>query len=265
MTVDSLSSSRCKISVDGSKSASFLRGVKYGIGTEDVHVSPTKCDHDDSGDSSLSELGGVDFDYRDWYPFWDTSILASLSHFFLKPKLKFEALPPMEYQTKNVTFLDEKGKVSNLGPKKAFLTYLKLQNNGRADAKDCTVTNVPSAATPPSKHFFPVELPLTYAHIPEGDLEITAGKHQPYTIAFRGDRIHHVSRETIPRNGGQTTVLLAFTIESVDTIFLGVASGASGLDLTPFRLTLRTSVDGKLHHIELKPTPNGSVEAQVLG
>jgi hypothetical protein len=182
--------------------------------------------------------------------------------FFVKPKIKLVALPPFEYSA-HVNWFNEEGKWEDLGIRKVFFTYLNVINNGRANARDCSVL----FTTPEEngEHVFPEELPLLYASFVGDGFDINAGVQIPYRISVeKGKPIQMVSSRTIAQKGGKTTVLLLFVIEGFDLSIVAVAKGTAGFDVEPKIIKLRTSVDGKLHRVKLNPMPNGSYAAEVL-
>lgn len=163
-----------------------------------------------------------------------------------------------------VNWVRRDGQIDPLGSRKVSFTYLKLENSGRVDAKDCQVTIVPSEKS--TDTYFPVELPLAFATLTMQDCEMTVGENEPYRIQRRGRNLITPMKETIFKNGGQATILLAFTIEGYDSLFMAVVDGATGGKIPTTRglVTLRTSVDGKKHVIEITPRSTGGIEARVL-
>lgn len=110
----------------------------------------------------------------------------------------------------------------------------------------------------------PVELPLMYCAIITNDIDIIIGEYQCSKISISGKRAVGAPKKTITKRGGHYTLLLGFTIQGINKFFIGLAEGIGALPLTENTITLRTSVDGKLHKIRLRPTTIGSVEAEVL-
>lgn len=180
----------------------------------------------------------------------------------MKPKLKLIALPPYEYQAASVHWLNPEGKWEELGPRKVFFTYLNVVNNGRANAKDCSIL-----FTTPEGHgpfVFAQEIPLIYTSIVGHGFEIKAGMRCPYEISIDGKPIPIESSQTIAQRGGKSTVLLLFVLAGFKQSVVAVSKGAAGLPMEPRTIKLRTSVDGKLHSVKLDPAPNGSYVAEVL-
>lgn len=246
----------------GSNPAAFLRVVKYGTETINAHAS-ARHNYDNDGDefwgSSSDELDRSDSDTSLWY----TSGYTALANFFLKPKLRLVAVPPYEYQAANVKWFNKDGKWEDLGPKKVFFTYLNIENNGRANAKDCAIL-----FTTPEGHgpfVFAQELPLIYTSIVGHGFEIKAGMRVPYEILADGKPIPTESSQTIAQRGGKSTILLLFVVEGFKQSIVALAKGTAGLPMEPRTIKLRTSVDGKLHQVKLDPAPNGSYVAEILG
>jgi len=181
--------------------------------------------------------------------------------FFVKPKLRLIAVPPIEYQA-NVKWLNTEGKWEDFGPRKVFFTYLNVVNNGKASAKDCSIL-----FTTPEGHgpfVFAQELPLLYTSIVGHGFEIKAGVRVPYEILVDGKPLLREPSQTIAQKGGKSTVLLLFVVEGFKQSIVALAKGTAGLPVESRTIKLRTSVDGKLHEVKLDPAPNGSYVATVL-
>jgi len=182
----------------------------------------------------------------------------------MKPKLTLSVLKPVRAIAKNVRLHEIEGD-RDLGKTNVFFTYLKIKNTGRADAEDCTCAYVQSqeAEKETKEYLLPVEAPLVYTGLIPFEAEIVVGTYQLTEISLSGRNILGVTSKTIPRRGGEATLLLAFTIQGVHRMFLG-AEGTTTYSLEPRRILLRTSADGKLHMIRLKPDASGPVEAELL-
>lgn len=210
------------------------------------------------------ELVGLDSDYRDWNPLWDSRNYLTLSHFFMKPKLILSALPPVKYQVHDVRWLNKDGIWEELGARNVFFTYLRLENKGRAAAKDCSVN-----FTTPEGHgpfVFPQEIPLVYTSIVGHGFDIVAGMRCPYQIIIGNNPIPMTATQTIAKKGGKSTVLLLFVVEGFkqSIVCLATPLSSAGLPLEARTIQLRTTTDGKLHKVKLQPAEDGSYPAEIL-
>jgi len=181
--------------------------------------------------------------------------------------LKLTAMKPVEYHVP-VKWYNKEGRWEDLGLMQLFFTYLSIENNGKANAKDCSVLFV----TPEGhgEFVFAQELPLLYTSIVGHGFEIKAGMGIPYEILIDGKLIPMVSKQTIAQKGGKSTVLLLFAVKGLKQSIVTLSRDAersmatAGLPIEPRIIKLRTSTDGVLHKIKLEPSPNGSYIAEVL-
>ena len=182
----------------------------------------------------------------------------------MKPKLTLSVLKPVRVIAKNVRWHEIEG-CRDLGKKNVFFTYLKIKNIGRADAEDCTCAYVQSQEVEKEtkEYLLPVESPLVYSGLIPFEVEIVVGTYQFTEISLSGRNVLGVTSKTIPKRGCEATLLLAFTIQGTTRMLLGTTEGAT-YPLEPRTVLLRTSVDGKLHTVRLKPTASGPVEAELL-
>jgi hypothetical protein len=178
---------------------------------------------------------------------------------FVKPKIKLIALPPYEYVA-HVNWFNEKGEWEDLGYRKVFFTYLKVVNNGRRNARDCSILFTPSDEY---GAVFPEEHPLIYTSV-GGRFDIEAGIRIPYKILIDGKSIPVESSQTITQKGGKANILLLFVVEGKMQAIIAVAKGLAGFTVLPTTIKLRTNVDGKVHRVKLNPMPDGSYAAEVL-
>jgi hypothetical protein len=186
--------------------------------------------------------------------------------FFVKPKIKLSALPPFEYHA-TVNFFNEKGIWENLGLRKVFITYLEIENNGKSNAKDCSILFTTPERKPEDKgkFVFPQDLPLIYTSIVGHGFEVKWGIRYPsYEILVDGKPILAESSQTIAQRGGKSTVMLLFVVGGFKQAIVTLAKGTAGLPLISRTIKLRTSVDGKLHTVKLEPAQDGSYVAEVL-
>jgi len=186
--------------------------------------------------------------------------------FFVKPKIKLTALPPYEYNAV-VNFFNEKGIWENLGLRKVFITYLEIENNGKSNAKDCSVlfTTPKAQLEDKGKFVFAQELPLIYTSIVGHGFEVKFGiRYPPYEILADGKPIPIESSQTIIQKGGKSTLMLLFVVGGFKQAIVTLAKGTAGLPMISRTIKLRISVDGKLHKVKLEPEQDGSYVAEVL-
>lgn len=176
-------------------------------------------------------------------------------------------MTPIRVLVKNVKWLHAGGEKENdLGQKHVTFTYLRVKNTGRVDAEDCVCTLLPHApeVMEDGDFYVPVELPLVYSGMIGPEAQIIIGSEQAYEIGHFGRSYVFQTSKTIPKRGGEATLLLAFVVEGVSEIFMGITGGTAMFKVEPTTITIRTSTDGKLHEVRLEPTPSGSVKTEVL-
>jgi hypothetical protein len=221
---------------------------------------------DSDRDTVSGELFEPDSDYSIWY----TSGYSALSHFFIKPKLTLTALPPVKYQVQNVRWLRKDGNWEELGPKNVFFTYLKIQNDGKADAKNCAVilTSIERKPDDTGEFVFPNDMPLVYGNIAGHGFEMVTGIRRPFEILVDGKTVQLPSTQTIWKKGGKATLLLVFVVEGTQVAIVGLDRGSSGASagfpLKPRTIGLRTTADAKSHSVKLELGADGSCMAEVL-
>ena len=96
------------------------------------------------------------------------------------------------------------------------------------------------------------------------EAEIIVGDQQGYEIGRFERSLTVETSKTIPKRGGEATLLLVFAIEGISEMFMGVTGGCAMFRSKTTTIVLRTSTDGKSHTVRLEPTSDGSVKAEVL-
>jgi hypothetical protein len=190
-----------------------------------------------------------------------------LTPFFLKPNLKFSVLPTIR-TVANVTILEGVDKFDKLGSRNVSFILLKIKNDGNIDASDCMCAVSPTSfgTIQPHDYVIPVELHLAYVPTTSlSNVEIFFGQQmQGVEIGMRDRNFLTASTKTIHAHGSEGILLLAFLIEGIPSLFLGVANGAAKLDMVPVTLNLRASTDGKLHQVMIEPRSWSNVSATLL-
>jgi len=178
--------------------------------------------------------------------------------FLIKPKVSLTVLPRVQ-STAHVKWYYEIGKFNDLGQKQVSYHLLKLRNKGKRVARDCRCAVLPPESIKPQDRILPMELHLAYFPTPVANMEISIGVAQWYEVGILGrNELRRMSRNLSRHD--EEALLLAFAVEGISKLFLGVGDGVAILDMEPITLTLKTTADGKLHRFKIEPKSWNDIE-----